>query len=118
MGLASDFRLAYDRLLAVPRLIVACRHRLASVRGSLTFHLFASSMVSLSLLFSAVFFLPLLYDYDQVFLTVFIQLPFLTLGSVFTPFHPKTTVIRISSKVIILSILEKGPTECCFLNCY
>ncbi|EYB85695.1 hypothetical protein Y032_0293g1617 [Ancylostoma ceylanicum] len=98
MGTACDFRLAYDRILAIPPLIVACRHRLASVRGSLAFHLFASCMLSTSLLFTAVSFLPLLFDYDQVFLTVFVQLPCLTLGSVFTPFHPTANVIRISSK--------------------
>ncbi|ETN72903.1 hypothetical protein NECAME_13685, partial [Necator americanus] len=98
MSTASDFRLAYDRVAVIPRLIVACRHRLASVRGSLSFHLFASCMLSLSLLFTIISFLPLLFDYDQIFLTVFVQLPCLTVGSVFTPFHPKTNVIRISSK--------------------
>ncbi|KIH52491.1 hypothetical protein ANCDUO_17408 [Ancylostoma duodenale] len=29
----------------------------------------------------------------QVFLTVFVQLPCLTLGSIFTPFHPKTNLV-------------------------
>ncbi|RCN24381.1 hypothetical protein ANCCAN_29922 [Ancylostoma caninum] len=66
MGTACDFRLAYDRILAIPPLIVACRHRLASVRGSLAFHLFASCMLCSSLLFTTVSFLPLLFDYDQV----------------------------------------------------
>ncbi|RCN31163.1 hypothetical protein ANCCAN_23060, partial [Ancylostoma caninum] len=65
MGTACDFRLAYDRILAIPPLIVACRHRLASVRGSLAFHLFASCMLCSSLLFTTVSFLPLLFDYDQ-----------------------------------------------------
>ncbi|VDM78843.1 unnamed protein product [Strongylus vulgaris] len=100
MGAASDFRLAYDRMLVIPPLIVACRHRLASLRGSLAFYFFSSCMLSLSLLLTAIGFLPLLFDYDQVFLTVFIQVPCLTLGSVFTPFHPKTNVIRISSKLV------------------
>lgn len=99
MGVASDFRLSsFERLLALPKLIVACRHRCASVRGSLAFHFFASLMLSLSLLFTAMTFLPLLFDFEQVFLTVFVQLPCLSLGSIFTPFHPKSNVIRISSK--------------------
>lgn len=86
MGTACDFRLGHDRvraqslkrhnklycservfqILAIPPVIVACRHRLASVRGSLAFHLFASCMFSTSLLFTTVSFLPLLFDYDQV----------------------------------------------------
>ncbi|KAK6028383.1 hypothetical protein OSTOST_05571 [Ostertagia ostertagi] len=98
MGIASDFRLRFEQLLALPKLIVACRHRCASVRGSLAFHFFASTMLSLSLLATAISFLPLLFDFEQVFLTTFVQLPLLTLGSVFTPFHPRSNVIRISSK--------------------
>ncbi|KAK6044594.1 hypothetical protein COOONC_17901 [Cooperia oncophora] len=36
--------------------------------------------------------------FEQVFLTTFVELPLLTLGSVFTPFRPRSNVIRISSK--------------------
>ncbi|VDL63366.1 unnamed protein product [Nippostrongylus brasiliensis] len=89
------------QLLALPKLIVACRHRCASLKGSLTFHFFASSMLSIALLITTISFLPLLFDFEQVFLTVFIQLPLLTTGSVFTPFHPKSTIIRISYKVCL-----------------
>uniref|UniRef100_A0A7I4XTZ8 Cation_ATPase_C domain-containing protein n=1 Tax=Haemonchus contortus TaxID=6289 RepID=A0A7I4XTZ8_HAECO len=98
MGIASDFQLRFEQLLALPKLIVACRHRCASVRGSLAFLFFASTMLSISLLVTATSFLPLLFDFEQVFLTTFVQLPLLTLGSVFTPFRPKSNVIRISSK--------------------
>ncbi|WKX90007.1 hypothetical protein Q1695_009109 [Nippostrongylus brasiliensis] len=98
MGVASDFRMSFDQLLALPKLIVACRHRCASLKGSLAFHFFASSMLSIALLITTISFLPLLFDFEQVFLTVFIQLPLLTTGSVFTPFHPKSTIIRISYK--------------------
>ncbi|VDO40313.1 unnamed protein product [Haemonchus placei] len=98
MGIASDFQLRFEQLLALPKLIVACRHRCASVRGSLAFLFFASTMLSISLLVTAISFLPLLFDFEQVFLTTFVQLPLLTLGSVFTPFRPKSNVIRISSK--------------------
>ncbi|VDO80390.1 unnamed protein product [Heligmosomoides polygyrus] len=41
-----------------------------------------------------------LSSFERVFLTVFVQLPCLTLGSIFTPFHPKSNVIRISSKLV------------------
>lgn len=57
------------QLLALPKLIVACRHRCASVRGSLAFHFFASLMLSLSLLLTAMTFLPLLFDFEQVFVS-------------------------------------------------
>ncbi|KAJ1369270.1 hypothetical protein KIN20_030688 [Parelaphostrongylus tenuis] len=105
MGVASDFRLQFEQLLELPKLVIACRHRLASFRGSLTFHFLASCMVSLSLLTSVVTFLPLLFDFDQIFLTVFLQLPCLTLGTVFTPFYPKSNIIRIASKLVKTSSL-------------
>ncbi|KAK6046508.1 hypothetical protein COOONC_15988, partial [Cooperia oncophora] len=66
MSIASDFRLRFEQLLALPKLIVSCRHRCASVRGSMAFHFFASTMLSISLLVTAVSFLPLLFDFEQV----------------------------------------------------
>ncbi|KJH53381.1 hypothetical protein DICVIV_00505, partial [Dictyocaulus viviparus] len=98
ISIASDFQLHYDQLFTLPDLIIACRHRWASVKGSMEFHLFASCMLSLSFMTGLVAFLPPLFDIEQMFLTVFIQLPFLTLGSMFTPFNPKSNVIRIAPK--------------------
>uniref|UniRef100_A0A158PHK5 PlsC domain-containing protein n=1 Tax=Angiostrongylus costaricensis TaxID=334426 RepID=A0A158PHK5_ANGCS len=58
------------QLLLLPKLIVACRHRLVSVKGSLAFHFLASCMLSLSLLTSVVAFLPLLFDFEQVHISL------------------------------------------------
>ncbi|CAD6189345.1 unnamed protein product [Caenorhabditis auriculariae] len=98
LGLAADFQIRHSGLLQLSSLIVACRHRMASLRASLFFLLHASCLLSLILLFSIFLFLPIIFTHGQILMTSMLHLPVLFFGTLFTPFHPKNTVIRIAMK--------------------
>ncbi|CAI4233031.1 unnamed protein product [Auanema sp. JU1783] len=98
MALATDFHLNHDQISNLTDVIVGCRHRLESIRASLRFYLYCHLQLSMLLFLSTILFLPLMFTTQQVFLTTFIHLPVLFLGTVWTPFNPKHSVIKIASK--------------------
>ncbi|PAV68175.1 hypothetical protein WR25_19341 isoform K [Diploscapter pachys] len=64
--MSTDMHLNQMQCLKLPAIIGCARHRMASVRASLLFLLFASTLFSLTVVLSSLFFLPIIFTELQV----------------------------------------------------